>query len=102
MLIIRLGARIQSEERTIDFLEEIVGKIYSVIKHTEFYVYDNCRLYRRAARQCFHTFRGVTKEYPTFLSARIPPFVNMSYFIIGIGALLDDGPHDGRAPDYDD
>jgi aspartate--ammonia ligase len=96
------------EERNLDYLKDIVRRIYQVIKRTEFIVYENHpeivpvlpddihfihseELYERDPglnpREREHE---VTREHGAI-------------FIIGIGAELPDGrPHDGRAPDYDD
>jgi aspartate--ammonia ligase len=99
---------IHGEERTIDFLEEIVRQIYSVIKRTEFYVYDNYSFIPPELPD-YITFihsEDLQKEYPHFTPRQREDAAVRKYgaiFIIGIGAMLADGsPHDGRAPDYDD
>jgi aspartate--ammonia ligase len=99
---------ISTEERTIDFLEEIVRKIYSVIKHTEFYIYDNYSFIEPELPDHITIIHSedLQKEYP-HLSPRqredAAARKHGAIFITGIGAILADGaPHDGRAPDYDD
>jgi aspartate--ammonia ligase len=99
---------IEPEERTIDFLEEIVRKIYSVIKRTEFYVYDNYSFIppELPDQITFIHSEDLQNEYPHFNPRQREDAAVRKYgaiFIIGIGAALADGsPHDGRAPDYDD
>jgi aspartate--ammonia ligase len=96
------------EERSLEFLKEIVTRIYHVIKRTEFYMYDN-----------YHQLEPMLPEKITFIHSeelfeRYPELSPKerenkiveeygAVFIIGIGIPLADGqPHDGRAPDYDD
>jgi aspartate--ammonia ligase len=99
---------IAAGDRTLDFLKDIVTRIYSVIKRTEFFMYDS-----------YHQLEPMLPEKITFIhseellalypgltpkdrEARIVEKFG-AVFIIGIGAPLADGlPHDGRAPDYDD
>lgn len=99
---------IAAEERTLEYLKEVVTRIYNVIKRTEFYMYDN-----------YHQLDPMLPDKITFihseeLLARYPVLSPKerenkiveeygAVFIIGIGHPLADGqPHDGRAPDYDD
>jgi aspartate--ammonia ligase len=99
---------IHPEERTIEFLEEIVRKIFSVIKRTEFYVFDNYPFIRPELPEqiTFIHSEDLQSEYPHFTPRQREEAAVRKYgaiFIIGIGAPLADGsPHDGRAPDYDD
>lgn len=95
-------------QRNLDFLKEVVGKIYDSIKATE----------QRIASE-FPDKPAILPEEITFLHAE--QLLQMypedspkererkaakkfgAYFLIGIGAPLSNGqPHDGRAPDYDD
>lgn len=99
---------ISEKERTIDFLKDVVAKIYRCLKRTEFFIYDR-----------FPQIEPILPEEITFISAEelLQLYPNLSakerenaitkkygaVFIIGIGANLSNGkPHDGRAPDYDD
>lgn len=99
---------IHPEERNVEFLEEIVRKIYSVIKRTEFYVFDNYAFIPPELPEqitLIHS-ESLQKEYPHYTPRQREDAAAKKYgaiFIIGIGAPLSDGsPHDGRAPDYDD
>jgi aspartate--ammonia ligase len=99
---------IQRNERTLDFLKEIVQRIYSVIKRTEFYVYDNYPFLKPELPDSitFIHSEDLQKEYPHLTPQQREEEAAKKFgaiFIIGIGAPLADGhPHDGRAPDYDD
>ena len=100
------------EQRSLDFLREVVGKIWTVLVEAE-----------RYAHELFPELRA--KQYPnlpetlTFLHAeellRMYPKLPRkqretailqecpALFIIGIGYPLEDGyPHEMRAADYDD
>ena len=99
---------INGDERNLDFLKYIVRKIYTVLKRTEYQVFEN--------------YPGITPILPeeiTFvhteeLLARYPGLSVKereteaarefgAIFIVGIGGELANGEiHDGRAPDYDD
>jgi aspartate--ammonia ligase len=99
---------VSKEERTVEFLKEIVQRIYDVIRRTERYV----------AYQ-YEPISSILPDEITFvhseeLQARYPDLTprereyeicrqHGAVFIIGIGSALQDGvAHDGRAPDYDD
>lgn len=96
------------EERSVDFLQIIVRKIYSVMKRTEFYMCDNYSFLEPELPDeiTFIHSEDLQKEYPHLSPREREDEVVRKYkavFIIGIGATLADGkPHDGRAPDYDD
>jgi len=99
---------IQREERRLDFLKEVVRRIYSVIKRTEFYVYDNYPFLKPELPDTitFIHSEDLQKEYPHLTPRQREEAAARKFgaiFIIGIGASLADGiRHDGRAPDYDD
>jgi len=99
---------ISEEERTISFLQNIVRRIYDVIRRTECYL-----------GHCFPVIKPTLPDQITFLhteelEAKYPNLAPRereteacreygAVFVIGIGGALKDGrPHDGRAPDYDD
>jgi aspartate--ammonia ligase len=95
-------------ERNLEFLKEIVLRIYAVIHRTETYV---CYLYPAIKPVLppdivfLHT-EELEERYP----GRTPRERELeacrehgAIFVIGIGGSLGNGkPHDGRAPDYDD
>jgi aspartate--ammonia ligase len=96
------------EERTLDTLKKVVSQIYSVIKRTEFIVYEN---HPEIVPVLPEEIRFIHSEelyerYPDLNPRERERMVAREYgaiFIIGIGSKLPDGkPHDGRAPDYDD
>jgi aspartate--ammonia ligase len=99
---------IARDERSLEFLEKIVRKIYSTLKRTEQFVYDRYPEIRPQLPEeiVFIHSEELLAKYPG-LSAkeRETEFVREhgAVFIIGIGGVLQDGTiHDGRAPDYDD
>ncbi|HTQ53567.1 MAG TPA: aspartate--ammonia ligase [Bryobacteraceae bacterium] len=102
---------ITPDQRNLDFLKEVVGRIWKVLVDTERYVQD--------------LFPALTTKYPnlpeklTFLHAEdlLDMYPDLprkqretailqecpAIFIIGIGWTLKDGyPHEMRAADYDD
>jgi aspartate--ammonia ligase len=99
---------IQRDDRSLDFLKVIVRGIYSVIKRTEFYVYDNFPFLQPELPDSitFIHSEDLQKEFPQLTARQREEEAAKKFgaiFIIGIGALLADGlAHDGRAPDYDD
>ncbi len=99
---------ITKDDRTLEFLEQVVTRIYAVLRATELHV-----------AALFPNLKPLLPESITFIHAnemaRLWPELSPTerenrvtaqhgaVFVIGIGAELDDGkPHDGRAPDYDD
>ncbi len=96
------------EERTLDYLKDIVTRIYAVIKRTEFIVYENHPDIVPALPDeitFIHT-EELLDRFPDKSPKEREYEVAKEYgavFIIGIGGELQDGKlHDGRAPDYDD
>lgn len=96
------------EQRNLATLKSIVNGIYSVIKRTEFIVYENHPgivpllpdeirfIHSEALQQRFPELSPREREHKVAEEFG-------AVFIIGIGGELADGkPHDGRAPDYDD
>jgi len=99
---------ISPEERNLEFLKEIVQKIYDVIKRTEKYV---CHYYNvinpfLPEKITFVHSEELEERYGDLTPPEREKTVCQEYgavFVIGIGADLKNGkPHDGRAPDYDD
>lgn len=99
---------ISDEDRTIDFLKDVVKKIYRCLKRTEFFIYDHFSHINPILPEeiTFIHAEDLLKEYPNLSSKDRENEVAKKYgavFVIGIGAPLSNGsPHDGRAPDYDD
>lgn len=97
-----------AEERNLDFLKQIVRKIYSVMKRLDFYIYET---YHQITPILPHDITFIHAEealerYPQLTPRERENALAKEYgaiFLIGIGHPLADGQkHDGRAPDYDD
>ena len=95
-------------ERNLDYLKDIVKRIYAVIKRTEFIVYENhpeivptlpdeiTFIHTEELCDRFPDKTPKEREYEVTKE-------HGAVFIIGIGGELQNGKiHDGRAPDYDD
>jgi len=99
---------IEPEDRNLDYLKGIVRSIYSVMKRTEFVVYENFPEITPLLPDDIHFIHSedLCAEYPDLSPREREHKATEKYgaiFIIGIGGELKDGkPHDGRAPDYDD
>ena len=99
---------IDKGQRNLDYLRATVGKIYDVLKSTEFVVFENYPEIKPIlpdeikfihAEDLLEKFPGKTPKEREYAAAKKYGAV----FIIGIGGELADGQdHDGRAPDYDD
>jgi len=96
------------EERSLDYLKKIVHSIYSVIKRTEFVVYENHPTIVPILPEDIHFIHAeeLLERYPNLNPKEREHEIAKEYgavFVIGIGAELANGnAHDGRAPDYDD
>jgi aspartate--ammonia ligase len=99
---------ISTGERTVSFLQEVVRKIYAVIKRAEFHLCDHYPFIKPELPDeiTFIHSEDLQRKYPDLNPRQREEEVvrqHRAVFIIGIGAPLSDGiPHDGRAPDYDD
>jgi len=99
---------ITTEQRTIDFLRNIVCSIYQTIRRTELYVYHEYPSIKPILPEniTFITAEKLLKRYPKLTSYEREDAIAREHgavFIIGIGGKLSNGEsHDGRAPDYDD
>lgn len=95
-------------DRNIDYLKKIVRKIYSVIKRTEYIVYEKYPVITPMLPDdiTFMHAEELLERYPGMDPKERESQVAREFgavFIIGIGHALANGePHDGRAPDYDD
>ena len=99
---------ITAEERTAEFLRNIVKDIYSAILHTEFTLsecYPQLKPSLPEKIEFIHS-EELRRLYPDMSPKEREEAITKKYgavFIIGIGGKLEDGkPHDNRAPDYDD
>ncbi len=99
---------ITREQRTVDFLKQIVTRIYAAMRRTEYMV---CEMYPQIKSFLPHDIQFIHAEellqkYPDMTSKEREHAIAKEYgavFIIGIGGKLSNGqPHDLRAPDYDD
>jgi len=95
-------------ERNLDFLKNIVTRIYEAIKRTEFLVseyYPSCAQNLPEKITFIHS-EEARALYPELTPVEREKKLAKKYgaiFIIGIGMPLTDGVmHGGRAPDYDD
>ena len=99
---------IVEEERTINFLKEIVNRIYAAMVRTEYMVYEMYPLIKPCLPQniFFIHAEELRALYPDLDPKGREHEISKKHkavFIIGIGGKLGDGKkHDGRAPDYDD
>lgn len=99
---------ITPDDRSVSYLKGIVRKIYSCLKQTEFYIYDNYEEIEPVLPEeiTFLYSDDLQRQYPDKTPKEREFEVCKKYgavFIIGIGGKLPDGSiHDGRAPDYDD
>lgn len=101
--------RVMNEsERNIEFLKEIVRRIYAAMVRTEYLVYEMFPQIRPVLPQQIYFIHSeeLLQKYPTFTPKEREDAIAKKYgavFIIGIGGQLSNGEkHDGRAPDYDD
>ena len=99
---------ITPDERRVDFLREIVTRIYAAMVRTEYLVYEMYpQIYPQLPPQLhFIHAEELRRLYPHLEPKEREHAIARKYgavFIIGIGCRLGDGKkHDGRAPDYDD
>ena len=99
---------ITKKQRTVDFLKQIVTRIYAAMRRTEYMV---CEMYPQIKPFLPHDIHFIHSEelcqmYPDKTPKEREHAISQKYgavFIIGIGCKLSDGKeHDLRAPDYDD
>ena len=95
-------------DRNVDFLREVVNKIYEALKGTEALVYERFPHITPTLpdRIVFVHAEELRRRYPDLSPKQREAEAAREHgavFIIGIGGPLGDGrPHDLRAPDYDD
>lgn len=99
---------IEKEQRTLEFLREIVKKIYLAMIDTEKRILKEfpALSFRLPKEITFIHSEELEEMYPEFTSKEREDIIAEKYgavFIIGIGHPLKSGkPHDIRAADYDD
>lgn len=95
-------------ERNIEFLKQVVRRIYSALLRTEFLVYETYPQLKPFLPKEIHFIHSeeLLKMYPGMTAKEREDAICKKYgavFVMGIGGKLSDGEkHDGRAPDYDD
>lgn len=100
--------RMSEENRNVEFLKEVVKKVFRCLKRTEFFVYDRYEAIKPVLPEeiTFIHAEDLLKKFPKLSPKERENEICKKYgavFIIGIGGKLADGTiHDGRAPDYDD
>jgi len=102
---------ITADQRNLDFLKEIVGKIWKVLVDTERYVQDlfpqlKTKYPNLPERLTFLHAEDLLDMYPDLPRKQRETAILQecpAIFIVGIGWTLKDGyPHEMRAADYDD
>ena len=99
---------ITAEDRNIDFLKQIVNRIYAAMVRTEYLVYEMYPQIKPCLPDKLHFIHAeeLREFYPNLSPKERENAIAKKYkavFIIGIGCVLGDGKkHDGRSPDYDD
>ena len=99
---------IDKENRNIEFLKEVVRKIYSVLISTEKMLENKYAFYNSflASEIFFITSQELEDLYPNLSAKEREKEITKKYgavFLMQIGGVLKSGEkHDGRAPDYDD
>jgi len=99
---------ISRKDRNLTFLQEIVRRIYGVIKKTEIFIYKHYYRITPVLPEeiVFIHSEELVRKYPALSPEERESEICKKHgavFIHGIGAPLSDGqPHDKRAPDYDD
>ena len=96
------------ENRNLDYLKQVVKRIYSAMRRTEYVVYERYPELVPQLPEDIHFIHAeeLLQQYPTLTPKEREDKITRQYgavFIIGIGGELSNGEkHDGRAPDYDD
>ena len=98
----------EDSERNIEFLKEIVTRIYAAIVRTEYMVYEMFPEIKPILPKKIKFIHSeeLLQMYPNLNAKEREDAITKAYkavFIIGIGSKLSNGEvHDNRAPDYDD
>jgi len=95
-------------ERNVEFLKEIVTRIYAAIVRTEYLVYEMFPEIKPILPKQIKFIHSeeLLQMYPNLSAKEREDAITKAFkavFIIGIGCKLSNGEkHDNRAPDYDD
>ncbi len=101
-------AVITAEQRNVDFLKNVVERIYSAIRRTEYLTCETYPELKAFLPEKIHFIHSedLLEMYPDLSPKEREDEICRKYgavFLIGIGGKLSNGEkHDGRAPDYDD
>ena len=101
-------AVITKDQRTIDFLEDVVRRIYAALLRTEYLTCESYPEIKPFLPRKIHFIHSqdLLNMYPDLTPKQREDAICKKYgavFIEGIGGKLSNGEkHDGRAPDYDD
>ena len=101
-------ATIRREDRTLDFLKNVVKRIYYAIRRTEYLACETYPQLTPFLPEKIHFIHAeeLLRMYPDKTPKEREDAICEAYgavFIIGIGGRLSNGEkHDGRAADYDD
>ena len=99
---------IEEKDRTREFLEEIVTKIYNVLRETEIYIQNEYPILKPKLSEkiYFITSQELLDMYPDLSPKERENRIvkeKKSVFLMQIGNILSNNQkHDGRSPDYDD
>jgi aspartate--ammonia ligase len=103
---------ITADQRNLDFLTDVVRKLWKVIKGAELFIHQEFpqlkdeRYPDLPEELVFIHAEEILERYPDLPRKQRETAILQDYpavFIYGIGWTLDDGyPHEMRAPDYDD
>ncbi|MCF8357170.1 MAG: aspartate--ammonia ligase [Prolixibacteraceae bacterium] len=99
---------ISEGQRNLDFLKDIVRRLFRILKRTEFQVCEEFPMIEPALPEdiTFVHTEEMLEMYPDLSPEERETEMARKHgaiFIIGIGGELANGQkHDGRAPDYDD
>lgn len=99
---------ISKEQRNIEFLKNIVRRIYATLLRTEYLVCESFSQIKPILPSDIHFIHSeeLLQLYPNLSPKEREAAISKQYgavFIMGIGGKLSNGEkHDGRAPDYDD
>jgi len=99
---------VSKEERNVEFLKDIVRRLFNILKRVEYTVYEHFPAITPVLPEEISFFH--TEELARMMPDKTPrerenemAKKHGAIFIIGIGGELPGGKiHDGRAPDYDD